>query len=192
MKLPMNKRFPRELEEILGAEASDAFLDFLHKNWESGGKMLLEESQRRFEKLLSDEIGKIREELSDFKNSVIHTFASARNEIASIRKQIYDLETRITKLETSSKEMSAQIEKTQREIKELRMDFEVFKSDIRAELKHEIGTLRTEMQFGFLNIYKELLKIQETISNQTKWILATALAIPVFLPIISKLIDKYF
>lgn len=55
---------------MLGSEGSSEYIDFVNYTWEEGGKMLRQESERRFEKRLSYETGKLREELADFRQEL--------------------------------------------------------------------------------------------------------------------------
>ncbi|TGK62216.1 hypothetical protein EHQ27_16605 [Leptospira wolffii] len=159
MKRPIFGKLPRILSEMLGSEGSSEYIDFVNYTWEEGGRMLRQESERRFEKRLSYETSKLREELSDL-----------RQELNEFKNEMSEFKTEMSSFQT-----------------ETRTEFSVIKSEIR----QEITQVRIEMKNEFLEVYKELHKIHETISNQTKWILTTAVAVTVFLPIVNRLLQKF-
>lgn len=185
MKVPIYKRVPTRLENILGPKGRDEFLDFVNFNWNLGSKILLEESSNQFEKRLTEEFGKIKTELSEFKENTDHTSTNLKNEITNVKTElaIFRSEFEGFKLEVRSEFAAVR--------SEIRSEIAVCKFELRTEMSEMKLELKTEMHSGFLGIYKEIAKIHQLISTQTKWILATGVSITVFMPILMKLLDKY-
>lgn len=144
---------------MLGSEGSSEYIDFVNYTWEEGGKMLRQESERRFEKRLSYETGKLREELADF------------------RQELNEFKAEMAEFKAEMSEFKA----------ETRAEFSL----IRSEMHEEISKVRIEMKNEFMQVYKELHKIHQIISEQTKWILTAAITITVFLPLINRLLEKF-
>ncbi|PJZ25901.1 hypothetical protein CH352_01185 [Leptospira hartskeerlii] len=185
MKVPIYKKVPARLEGILGPEGRDEFLDFVNFNWNLGSKILLEESSNQFEKRLTEEVGKIKTDISEFKTSTDQAYNSLKGELTNVKTELAIFRSEFEGFKT---EVRSEFVAVRSEIKS---EIAICRFELRTEMAEMKLELKTEMHSGFLGVYKEISKIHQLISTQTKWILATGVSITVFMPILMKLLDKY-
>ncbi|TGN03104.1 hypothetical protein EHR06_03585 [Leptospira dzoumogneensis] len=62
MAMPMFRRVPRKLEEVLGDEGADEFVDFINDSFAANKEIVMELVFERFEKRLSEELNVFRAE----------------------------------------------------------------------------------------------------------------------------------
>ena len=77
-------KIPREVEKVLGADASDKLHEFLNTLAEEQKKEVLELSDDKFGHRLSE----IRVEIAEFKGDVQTKFSEVRTEFAVVRKEM--------------------------------------------------------------------------------------------------------
>jgi hypothetical protein len=75
---------PRPLREKLGEEATDALVALINEAGESNKKSVIEVVEERFERRLTDEIGKVREEMSKLR-------VELSGETGKLRVEMHDL-----------------------------------------------------------------------------------------------------
>ncbi|PJZ77669.1 hypothetical protein CH365_08905 [Leptospira neocaledonica] len=160
-------------------------MDFVNFNWNLGSKILLEESRNQFEKRLTEEVGKIKTEISEFKNNTDQTSTSLTGELTNLKTELAIFRSEFEGFKTEVRSEFAAVRS------EIKSEIAVCKFELRSEMTEMKLELREEMHSGFLGVYKEFAKIHQLISTQTKWILATGIAVTIFMPILMKLLDKY-
>ncbi|WP_156781747.1 LA_3696 family protein [Leptospira tipperaryensis] len=141
------QKVPRKLEEVLGAEGVDQFVDFLNSAFIASRAQILETSSDRFERHLSTEIAKLKVEFVAFKTEM-------KNEFLEFKIQI-----------------QAENAKFRSEI---RTDIADFKAEIRKELK-ELRESNVEIFKSIANIHKAIADIHKTIAVQTRWMFGAVL-----------------
>lgn len=82
---------PKHLREKLGDEASDEFVEILNKVEESGTGRVLQVVEEKFERRLSEEMGKLRTEM-------VEGNAKLREEMGSMKSE---LETKIASVQSN-------------------------------------------------------------------------------------------
>lgn len=143
MVMDFIQKLPRKLEEVLGTEGVDQFVDFLNSAFVASRAQILETSSDRFELRVSTDISKLKVELNAFKTDMKNEFLEFKIQIQSehakfrseIRMDIADFTTEIRK-----------------EFKELREEttqsrLEIFKS--MGEI-HKSIAMQTRWMFGAL------------------------------------------
>ncbi|MBM9499955.1 hypothetical protein JWG44_06790 [Leptospira sp. 201903071] len=129
------------MEEVLGAEGVDQFVDFLNSAFDASRAQILETSSDRFERHLSIEIAKLKVEFMAFKTDIKNEFLEFKIQIQSENAKFR------SEIRTEIADFKAEIQK---EIRELREDMtqsrlETFRSigDI-----HKAIAVQTRWMFG--------------------------------------------
>lgn len=86
---------PRALREKLGEEATDALVALLNEAGENNKKSVIEVVEERFERRLSEEMGKVREEMSKLRVELSTEMSKLRTESSTetskLRTEMHDL-----------------------------------------------------------------------------------------------------
>ncbi len=113
MTLPLIQKVPRKLEEVLGPQGTDDFVDFLNTAFSSTRNGTMEIVTERFERRLMTETGKIREEMAAFraewKTDLADFRAEIKMEIAEFKSEI---RTEFANMRSELKSEIAEIHKT--------------------------------------------------------------------------------
>ncbi|RHX87496.1 hypothetical protein DLM78_00280 [Leptospira stimsonii] len=132
MVMDFIQKLPRKLEDVLGTEGLDQFVDFLNSAFVASRAQILETSADRFELRVSTDISKIKIDLTAFKADMKNDF----------------LEFKILIQSENAKFRS-----------EIRMDIADFNSEIRKEIKElreETNQSRLEIVKSIVEIHKAI------------------------------------
>ncbi|WP_243401916.1 apolipoprotein A1/A4/E family protein [Leptospira haakeii] len=81
----MFRRIPRKLEEVLGDQGANEFLDFINDSFAANKENIVELVSDRFEKRLSEEINVFR---SEIKAEMADLRAEVKEDIANLRAEL--------------------------------------------------------------------------------------------------------
>ncbi len=160
-------KFPHKLEELLGREGTDEYIDFLNETLYANKEDVVQVVGDKFDRRLVEETSRLRYEMNSMKTE--------------LKSEINDLRIDMT-------EMKAELKG---DIAVLRSELKDEIGGLRSELKDEIGGLRSEMERGFTGLHREISGIHKDNSNQTKWLLAVFLAAGVLYPILNQLVIRF-
>lgn len=179
MTMPMFRRIPRKLEEILGDEGTNEFSDFINDSFAANKENVMELVSDRFENRLSEELNVFR---SEYKTDLADLRAEFKSDIAELRAEVKE---DIAELRAELKEDIAELRTELKEdIAELRAELKEDIAELRAELKGEIAELRVEMNEKISELRIEIHKL---ISAQTRWMLGAIIALTGIFSIIVKM-----
>lgn len=88
MAMPMFRRIPRKLEEVLGDEGANEFVDFINDSFAANQENVMELVFDRFEKRLSEELNAFR---AEYKTDLADLRAEFKSEIAELRIEMHKL-----------------------------------------------------------------------------------------------------
>lgn len=179
MAIPMFRRIPRKLEEVLGEEGTNEFVDFINDSFGANRENVVELVSDRFENRLSEELNTFR---SEYKTDLADLRAEFKSDLAALRAEVKE---DIAELRAEVKEDIAELRaEVKEDIAELRAEVKEDIAALRAEVKEDIAELRTEMNEKISELRIEIHKL---ISVQTKWMLGAIIALTGIFSIIVKL-----
>jgi hypothetical protein len=79
---------PRVLREKLGDDGVDALIEIINKSGEGVKEDVISLSEERFERRLSEEIAKLREEIAGVRAELKEEISGVRGEIAGVREEL--------------------------------------------------------------------------------------------------------
>lgn len=114
----MFRRIPRKLEEVLGEDGTDEFVDFINDSFSATKENTVELVSNRFENRLSEELNAFR---SEHKTDLADLRAEFKSDLSSLRTELKE------------------------DIAELRSELKGDIAELRTELKGDIADLRIEI-----------------------------------------------
>jgi hypothetical protein len=192
MNMAKIPKFPRKMEELLGLEGKDQFIDFLNDSFHNQEDSVLQVVSDRFDLRVTEEIGKVNQSISLLDKRVTEEISGLRiemhdgmfrldnkitEEISGLRMEMHDgmfrLDNKITE------EISRLDNKITEEISGLDKRITVENSSI----KVQIADLRSELK-------SDISGIHHAISLQTKWLLTVILAASALISVIQPVMMK--
>ncbi|MBE7437056.1 MAG: hypothetical protein HS115_01280 [Spirochaetales bacterium] len=176
--MPVVQKVPRRLEEVLGPEGTDQFVDFLNNALESHKEDVIQSVADKFEK-------KVVKETSDLKVQL----AEQRSEFQAIADQF---EKRVVK-ETS--DLKVQLAEQRSEMKDAMANLRSEMDQKFGEVQRQFGEVQRqfgEVQKQFGDVQKQISGIHAAIAAQTRWLVVLGLAMVTLYPLIQKLLERLF
>jgi len=162
--MPVVQRIPRRLEELLGADGTDQFVDFLNGALQVHKEDIFTTVVDKFERRVVAETSALRVQIAELRTEVKTEIAEVRTEIAELRSEL----------------------KT--EIAEVRTEM----VGLRAELKLEIADVRTEVANLRSELKSDIAGIHGAITGQTRWLVVLGLAMVTLYPLVNRLLERFF
>jgi hypothetical protein len=160
-------KFPRKMEELLGPEGKDQFIDFLNDSFYNQEENVLQVVSDRFDRRVTEEISGLRLEMnkgiSGLRLEMHESISGLRTEI---NQGMSKLDNRITE-----------------EVSGLRLEIHDGMSGLDKKITGEISITRVQIS----ELRSEL---KSDIATQTKWILTVILAAATLISIIQPVMTK--
>ena len=97
------QRIPQKLEEVLGREGSDQFIDFLNVTFHSQEERVVQLVEDKFEKTVTEEVSKVRLEVAKLDTKIAELRAEVKTDIGKLDTKIAEVRTEIADLRAEMK-----------------------------------------------------------------------------------------
>ncbi|RHX95110.1 hypothetical protein DLM76_07260 [Leptospira yasudae] len=203
------RKIPRKLEEVLGADGIDQFVDFLNSVFTVSRAQLLESSSERFEHRLTEEMGKQKINFLEFKTGLSGEFLSFKADLKEdfssfqmeIRQDFVSIQSRIDhQIAEIRAENAAFKEEVRKEIAEFKKEVRQELKEIREEMRRSNETIFrilaenqkaiSEMQREISGMHKTIADLHKSIASQARWMFGAVFVLAGFFVVIEKLMHS--
>ena len=84
-------KFPKKMEELLGSDGKDEFIDFLNDAFHHQEESILQIVSDRFDRRVTEESGKVNQSVSNLDNRVTEEISGVKLELAGLRSDMYEM-----------------------------------------------------------------------------------------------------
>ncbi len=86
--MPLIQKIPRRLQELLGPDGTDEYVDFLNVALDAQKSDVVQLVSDRFERIVSEEVGKVRMEVASLRVELKGDLAGLDSKVANIRAEL--------------------------------------------------------------------------------------------------------
>ncbi|TGL78279.1 LA_3696 family protein [Leptospira yasudae] len=192
------RKIPRKLEEVLGADGIDQFVDFLNSVFTVSRAQLLKTSSERFEHRLTEEMGKQKINFLEFKTGLSGEFLSFKADLKEdfssfqieIRQDFVSFQSRIGHQIAEIRAENAEFKKEVRqELKEIREEMRRSNETIFRILAENQKAI-SEMQREISGMHKTIADLHKSIASQARWMFGAVFVLAGFFVVIEKLMHS--
>ncbi|MBW0433442.1 hypothetical protein HGB47_07415 [Leptospira yasudae] len=192
------RKIPRKLEEVLGADGIDQFVDFLNSVFTVSRAQLLETSSERFDHRLTEEMGKQKINFLEFKTGLSGEFLSFKADLKEdfssfqmeIRQDFVSFQSRIDHQIAEIRAENAEFKKEVRqELKEIREEMRRSNETIFRILAENQKAI-SEMQREISGMHKTIADLHKSIASQARWMFGAVFVLAGFFVVIEKLMHS--